>query len=289
MLVAAIIDPKRLKFDGARWSLAATTFQTVDGQPQRSQVEMDFHISPDVAGWVAGLKRSGRYDLVVDGRGEEYSISKVLANADKAVSVSPAPERHGDRDQTVDWPISSLAHQIRHYLENEVWPGWLEELDEDQPPPGSISSIGMCRVSSSIARRILADEYPEGDWKVVGGHPSVAYVNRSPREARRFLKSFDGVDGGMWDRSASQWDGHYWVRGNLNGEMLIVDLTADQYGWDPVVITDATDARYRANYTAAELKTDLSGPNLLRATEAAATGWANRNSRGAIPTGRRRV
>lgn len=276
MIVRATIDPKRLTFGGGQWTLASTTFQSVEGTGRRDSVEMIYVVSPEIANWVATLKRTAIYDVVIDQAGAGHVIAKVMPSAEKAASVSAGPNLEDLTETTAEWPIAQIAHEIRLFLETEVWSDWLEAIDEDQHPPGATASVGMCRVSSPIVRDILTAEYPNGDWKVVGGHPSVAYVEHDPRDRRRFLRIFDGIDGGMWDRANSQWDGHYWVRGHSEGLEVIVDVTADQYGWDPVVVTAGDDARYRANYAASELKADLSGPILRRTVADAVAGWTNR-------------
>jgi len=52
----------------------------------------------------------------------------------------------------------------------------------------------------------------------------------------------DGV-GGMLT-TAGVWKDHYWLS---NGAVL-VDITADQFGWDAVLISRADDERYLENW-----------------------------------------
>jgi hypothetical protein len=40
--------------------------------------------------------------------------------------------------------------------------------------------------------------------------------------------------------SGAQWEGHAWV---VSGD-IIIDITADQFGCDPIVITTISDTRY---------------------------------------------
>jgi len=63
--------------------------------------------------------------------------------------------------------------------------------------------------------------------------------------------------------SGARWEGHAWV---ISGE-IIVDITADQFGGDPVVITSVSDARYVGSI-------DLADPDAIKARrEAVAALW----------------
>jgi len=64
--------------------------------------------------------------------------------------------------------------------------------------------------------------------------------------------------------SGLRWHGHAWVVVTGN---TIVDITADQFGCAPVVITTVDDARYVASV-------DLADPNAIKARhEAVAVLW----------------
>jgi hypothetical protein len=56
----------------------------------------------------------------------------------------------------------------------------------------------------------------------------------------------DGLrDGGAADPSG-KWHGHYWVEGvTSTGESFVADVTADQFGWDKVVVLPTHLARDR--------------------------------------------
>ena len=51
------------------------------------------------------------------------------------------------------------------------------------------------------------------------------------------------------------WHGHYWV---VDGEWsVIADVTGDQFGWEPVLVADTEDPRFRANYREAAIEEHL--------------------------------
>jgi hypothetical protein len=87
----------------------------------------------------------------------------------------------------------------------------------------------MCRFTAAFAVKNLG-------WRfdVVGGEPL-----------------FPGDAAGYFD--GAQWHGHYWVTDGAR----IVDLTADQFGADPLVFVRMPDARYATNYTTEELEDSL--------------------------------
>ena len=51
------------------------------------------------------------------------------------------------------------------------------------------------------------------------------------------VRGGDGAgDGGAQDK-AGAWHGHYWVEGRTkDGKPFLADITADQFGWPPVVV-----------------------------------------------------
>lgn len=60
------------------------------------------------------------------------------------------------------------------------------------------------------------------------------------------IRGGDGVaDGGLFKNGVGY--GHYWIEVALHGETLIVDITGDQFGLDPVVVAqiENTPAEYR--------------------------------------------
>lgn len=83
----------------------------------------------------------------------------------------------------------------------------------------------MCRFTAAFLVLVLG-----WDWTVEGGEPS-----------------YPGEQAGFFD--GKTWHAHYWV---TDGER-IVDLTANQFGAEPLIVTSADDERYQENYSYDEL------------------------------------
>ncbi len=185
-----------------------------------------------------------------------------------ASSFSPAPDLAGV-SPTPDGPLAEFGRRLRAYLERRAWPEWLDRvMEEPSCPPGSCPAHGMCRVTTALALAILRAHDPDGEWEPDGGHPTVAYYGRSRSQ---FRTAYKDLDGGMWDRSRAAWDGHYWIRGGRDG--VLFDLTADQFGWEPVTVAGPDDPRYRASYRPATVLKDLKGGPKTRA-------WCEHHARG---------
>src|SRR5690606_4098612 len=99
-------------------------------------------------------------------------------------------------------------------------------------------SENMCRFSALFLAHVLEREVG-GTWHVDGG------CSEPPDRADLLDVDPERAPGGMADIEGG-WRGHYWVVDD--GWSTILDITADQFGWPPVLITDAEDRRYRANY-----------------------------------------
>jgi hypothetical protein len=100
---------------------------------------------------------------------------------------------------------------------------------------------GMCRLSSAM----LADVMTEATgrrWKVHGGD------------------TWNGDVGGMLGQDG-EWHAHYWIREGKT----IVDITADQFGHDPVIVASSKDDRYKANYSRSELASHLANVRVTKA------------------------
>lgn len=50
------------------------------------------------------------------------------------------------------------------------------------------------------------------------------------------VRGGDGQGAGGYQDALGQWHGHYWVELEFSGELLVMDITADQFGSDPVVV-----------------------------------------------------
>lgn len=105
----------------------------------------------------------------------------------------------------------------------ERWVDWGEA--RGRPYGDAILGVGMCRFTSAFLLKALGP-----GWRLGGGDPFVyrggAWVY-SP-------------SAGGYRKSDGHVDGHYWVV----KDGLIVDLTATQFGGDPIVLTDHSDRRY---------------------------------------------
>lgn len=109
---------------------------------------------------------------------------------------------------------------LREFLD-KCW-AWSHEVyyntgfhrKEEKP---EIPSTYMCRHTSVFLLELLSNIDKESNWKVIGG----------------------------WMATNDQRnDQHHWW---LESDNEILDLTADQFGWDPITITDRNDLRYKRN------------------------------------------
>jgi hypothetical protein len=110
--------------------------------------------------------------------------------------------------------------RLREVLKS-FWARWAEEKGRPEAATGAT----MCRFTSGFLSEVLG-----WNWRVQGGDPN-----------------HYGEDAGFFD--GTTWQGHYWV----SDGQRIVDLTANQFGAEEIVITSVDDPRYRVNYTPAEL------------------------------------
>lgn len=114
--------------------------------------------------------------------------------------------------------------ELRKVLQG-LWARWGEEKGMAFVTNGAT----MCRFTSAFLSDVLGWE-----WRVAGGDPK-----------------YRGDEAGFFD--GQMWQGHYWV---TNGQQII-DLTANQFGADEIVVTSMEDPRYRANFTPREVDNAL--------------------------------
>ena len=144
-------------------------------------------------------------------------------------------------DRTYIRTVAETASAVRSFLE----PRWIERRGQTDGERGGIRmppSASMCRFSSIVLADILSQETGRR-WTVHGGTP----LTRA--DAPQIRGSGDGPerDGGMKDTSGI-WAGHYWA---FDPESrVIADVTADQFGWPPVIVAAVADPRYNGNYLA---------------------------------------
>jgi|ERR1700722_18467353 len=115
-----------------------------------------------------------------------------------------------------DDSLRTVASSARRFLET-VWPGWrLEKQQRHGHPVPVIMSYSMCARSSTFVQKALHD------------FGMVAEVRHGWFQAERAAAP-SGAD-----------NRHTWV---VSGPWFI-DVTADQFGADEVIVTDQSDCRY---------------------------------------------
>jgi hypothetical protein len=138
----------------------------------------------------------------------------------------------------VNQELIKLCWQARAFLE----PRWLtlhQSWGEAEP---TIPSQYMCRYSSIFLQTILnAYPNPNQSWQLVAGRPPSKELEGTPDG----LFGFCTASGLFFD--------HCWVQSTD----LIVDLTADQFGAETVIITSVDDPRYHPNLKATDFQRDI--------------------------------
>lgn len=165
----------------------------------------------------------------------------------------------------------AVAARVRVFLE----PRWLEWRETRQRPAEATASGGMCRFTSVFLAKVLAAE-SDARWTVRGGSP-VAEAHQLQLRWERGAPR----DGGMLD-AVGRWQAHYWVE-DLAGSTL-VDLTADQFGHEPVVISAPGDQRYSGNFLAHAVRGHLG--DALITPRAWLRAWRAEATPGAAPAPR---
>lgn len=136
--------------------------------------------------------------------------------------------------------VLDVAVTVRDFLEL-AWRDWRADRGIPQP---EINSYSMCRMSSAFLAKRLTDELG-GEWHVLGG---------AGEEGWDLGDCLLGAEPGGVLSTDGVWSGHWWVKGHG----IIVDVTADQFGLDPVIATSDDDQRYARNYTARAMRKYLS-------------------------------
>lgn len=128
-----------------------------------------------------------------------------------------------------------VAVSCRAFLES-VWPSWHAERGTSP----AILSMWTCSRSSLFLQRVLREDFSV----------AATWVTGCPHDT-------DGQPFPAGFYNGHDWQGHSWVVANG----FIVDITADQFGLDPVVILPGDDARYQTS-------ADLALPEFKRKREA---------------------
>ncbi len=127
-------------------------------------------------------------------------------------------------DETALARLEALAREVRAFLEPH-WAAWHEKAGA--PKGRRCLSEGTCGRSSRFLCDLLRRE---------GYDAEMAFG--SPVECDCGFHAEEG------------WKGHAWVM--VADGSVIIDLTADQFGAAPVIVTEADDPRYRAAHDVAE-------------------------------------
>lgn len=131
--------------------------------------------------------------------------------------------------------LLSLCQQVRAFLE----PRWLTLHQSWGEPHPRTPSQYMCRYTSIFLKTLLAN-YGDPSWQLVAGRP-----------ARELEGTPDGRFG--FRTSSGLFFDHCWVQSIDQ----IIDLTADQFGAEAIIITSIDDPRYHPNLTANDLERDI--------------------------------
>ena len=93
-------------------------------------------------------------------------------------------------------------------------------------------SQNMCFITSAYLYHLFT-HVGMTEWKLREGHP---FVDEFDMDSNR-------PTGGMLDRH-QKWQAHTWLE---HDQGWILDLTADQFGYAPIIITKSADYRYKHN------------------------------------------
>ena len=117
-----------------------------------------------------------------------------------------------------------LAADARKFLK-PAWVRWRQSRGELVPATPSTNTCGR---SSLFLRDVLRAEGFSAEW-----------ANGVPR------RNEGGAEAGPFGFfSGQRWESHAWVV----TDDFILDITADQFGAAPVIVTPISDPRYRAGY-----------------------------------------
>jgi len=128
-----------------------------------------------------------------------------------------------------------VASATRAFLK----PAWVRWQKARGDPIAEVLSSNTCGRSSLFLRNVLRAEGFAAEW-----------VNGIPR-----LSEEEPDIGPFGFFTGHRWESHAWV---VSGD-LILDITADQFGAPPVIVTSVSDERYRMGYG------DTASPNAVDA------------------------
>lgn len=125
--------------------------------------------------------------------------------------------------------IAAAVAEIARKTWEASWPVWKQLAGH--PNPTGPAAHDVCVPTSFALRNALRRTIPEIHWKVVGGRPT----KHTPA-------------GGFVDNNGVPHP-HLWVEGKQNGSRIIVDVTADQFGAKPVIVTNKHFSQHTSNAT----------------------------------------
>lgn len=113
-------------------------------------------------------------------------------------------------------------------------------------------AVQLIEVFGKLARRSLEPVMPSPEGKVTSAGTCLYASYLLQQLLERFadcvsiVRGGDGHGDGGIRGCDDVWYGHYWVEGRtFIGKMFVADITADQFGFDPVVVLPLRQARYR--------------------------------------------
>jgi hypothetical protein len=133
--------------------------------------------------------------------------------------------------------VRAEAARLRAFLDTLM--EWLRPGEEP-----SFRSTGLCIPTSVLTAHALTQRLGE-EWQVTAGLPLDHFSAQD-------IERYSIADGGLLVCGESC--DHFWAVRDSDG--LIVDLSADQFGYATVVVARADDSRYLGNLPAALIETN---------------------------------
>lgn len=128
--------------------------------------------------------------------------------------------------------LSDFIVKLRLFLE-EKWIEWKVTHWHKNGVNRQESSQNMCGLSSLFLKKALEEEY-KNIWRIAGGVSS---------------------KNGGFIKNNGEIESHLWV---VCDELkIIIDITADQFGYSSIIITNINDKRYLENFSVEEKQLNI--------------------------------